>query len=555
MKRAGRSTTTRSLLRRRDFRLLLAAFSVSRAGEFLFVVALVVYVYQQTGSATWVSVAAFLRLVPHAVLSPLAGVVADRYERRTVMVVSALAQFVLMAAVTVTSLRSGPAAVVVVLGLLRAVAATIYGPSMTAMTQRVVPTDQLAAANSLVSVVDSVAYTAGPAVGGVLLLLGHPAAAFGIDAVTMLISAGCLMAIRERSRSVRSRPKSGAVRDLEEGISALVHNRTVLVLVTCVVAAMLVYGVELVVLILVSIDLLGMGPPGLGWLMVAIGVGGLVGAALAPRLGRTPRPRLALAVLVLLNGVPFAMLSVVREPVLALVVLLGEGAASFALDVLVQTGLQRGVAPAVLGRVSGLVVSFAFTATVVGTLVAPVLLGAIGLPATLLLSGLVPVSLALLSLLLVPDLDAQANRRRRELAPQVTLLGRLRLVQGADVASLERLAAGVERQRSPAGTVVMRQGDPADDILILASGELVVDHALDGSTRRVNHLVAPDYIGEIGLLERRPRTATVTVSSEAVLWRIPGELFLDVVTAGPALSRTLASGVASRLSRTPGAAP
>jgi hypothetical protein len=59
------------------------------------------------------------------------------------------------------------------------------------------------------------------------------------------------------------------------------------------------------------------------------------------------------------------------------------------------------------------------------------------------------------------------------------------------------------------------------------------------------------YLGEIGLVERVPRTATVTTAGDAVLWRIPGALFLEAVADGPGASSSLLAGIGTRLARTP----
>jgi CRP-like cAMP-binding protein len=132
----------------------------------------------------------------------------------------------------------------------------------------------------------------------------------------------------------------------------------------------------------------------------------------------------------------------------------------------------------------------------------------------------------------------------------VAVLERLRLLDGAGRAALERLAAAVEEEPVPAGTVVLRQGDPADDLFVLVEGFLLVDHDESTGSRRVNEMVAPDYVGEIGLVERVPRTATVTAQTDTLLWRIPGALFLDAVSGGPALNPALAAGISTRLART-----
>ena len=98
-----------------------------------------------------------------------------------------------------------------------------------------------------------------------------------------------------------------------------------------------------------------------------------------------------------------------------------------------------------------------------------------------------------------------------------------------------------------AGTVVIREDDEPDDLFA------VVDRLDGGSHRRGRrgtrrrHAGEGDYFGEIGLLEKRPRTATVTAATDATLYRIPGEDFLRIVNEGPRISPTLVSVVANRL--------
>ncbi|MGY1717253.1 MFS transporter [Geodermatophilus sp. SYSU D01106] len=548
------ASPTRSVLRRRDFRMYLLSFTASRLGDFLYLVALVAYVFAETRSAGWVAAATLSRFLPYTFLSPLAGVVADRYERHRVMALSDLVQLAAMVGLTVVAAVSGPVLLVVVLSAGSASAATLYQASASALVTALVPEDELAAANSLVSTVSEVAFVAGPAAGGLLLLLGDPAIAFGINAATFAVSAVLLLAIRARSAHPARGDDGtgpGALAELREGATALFGDRLVLVLTVCLVAGSAVYGVELVVLVLVSEELLGTGTGGLGWLLAASGVGGVLGATLSARLARSGRPRAVIGVLVLLTGLPLATLALLRAPALAYAVLVVEGIAIVALDVLVETAMQRSVRGDVLGRVSGLVLSLTAVGTAAGTFLAPALVSWLGLPGALAVGGLVPVVVAAASLLFVADLDAAAERGRRALAPRVAVLERLRLLDGAGRPALERLSAAAEEVRLPAGTVLLRQGDPADDLYVLVEGLLVVDHDDGTGPRRVNEMAAPDYLGEIGLVERVPRTATVTAESEAVLWRVPGALFLDAVSGGPALSPALATGISTRLARTP----
>src|SRR4030088_2826787 len=93
-----RRATLRSPLAISALRRLLAAMAVSIAGDWLYKVALVVFVFQTTNSAGWVAATTVLRLVPYVLLGGAGGALADRYDRRTVMVASDLVRGALMLA-------------------------------------------------------------------------------------------------------------------------------------------------------------------------------------------------------------------------------------------------------------------------------------------------------------------------------------------------------------------------------------------------------------------------------------------------------------------------
>ncbi len=86
----------RAALGRRDMRLLVGSFVVDGLGSWAYFAVLLVYVYERTGSATWVAATTASRWIPGLLLATFGGVVADRYERTRVMVVSALVSAALM---------------------------------------------------------------------------------------------------------------------------------------------------------------------------------------------------------------------------------------------------------------------------------------------------------------------------------------------------------------------------------------------------------------------------------------------------------------------------
>ena len=92
----------------------------------------------------------------------------------------------------------------------------------------------------------------------------------------------------------------------------------------------------------------------------------------------------------------------------------------------------------------------------------------------------------------------------------------------------------------------IRQGDEPDDLFVIVEGRFVVSIEDRGA---VAELGAGEYFGEIGLLRRVPRTATVSATSDAVVLRIPGQRFLELVGHGATASASLLQTVQGRLAR------
>jgi CRP-like cAMP-binding protein len=106
-----------------------------------------------------------------------------------------------------------------------------------------------------------------------------------------------------------------------------------------------------------------------------------------------------------------------------------------------------------------------------------------------------------------------------------------------------------------AGQDVVRQGDAADALYLIESGSLKVrSHGRNNAAVELAALGPGDYFGEIGLLRRVPRTATVTAISPCRLLRIAGPAFLEAVSSGVA-SLSLLEGAQARLAQTPGYRP
>ena len=548
----ARTASLFSSLRHRDYRLLLGAFTLSDIGNWAYNLALAVWIYEATGSVGWVAASTVCRFVPALLLSPYGGVLADRFEKVRLMIGLDLALAGLMAGVALMMMADAPPVAVVAVATLASVVATAYAPAAAAMTPVVVSEDDLASANSLRNTVDNVTVVAGPGLGAVFLAFGSPALATWIDAGTFLVSALVVSRIRTRSGTsdVTEGGSAGVLRQMTTGMRAIFEDRNVAVLVGCSVAVTFGFGIDTVLLVVASDEILGTGADGYGYLLAGLGVGGILAAGIVPRL--ESRARLAPVILLGMVGyfLPTLVFVLSDEPVVAFAAMVRRGASTLVVDVLAITALQRSLPHEILARVFGAFDSLCLGVVVLGSLLTPLLISITGLDTTV---WIVAAGLTAFSLLVWPVLRAMDDRsaqRRAELAGTVSLLERCGLFEQAGDGALHELASATTRLSVPSGEPVVIQGDVADAVYVVVSGTLSVSALAETGTRPDLPVLGPgDYFGEIGLIERVPRTATVTPREQVELLRVEGQAFLDALTrSGP--SSTILDGAALRLGRT-----
>jgi MFS family permease len=549
---AGRTNSFRAALRNRDFRRLLSALAVSTAGDWIYGTALIVFVFEETRSVTWVAAASILRLIPYVLFGTLGGAIADRYEKRRVMVLADVSRAGLMFLLAAVAASSAPVALAIAITFISTAAGTPFGPALAATTPSVVKESDLSAANAALSTVEHTALVVGPALGGLLLILGSPTLAFAVNGVTFLASAASVARIQMKPEAAAEEERSSLVERVVEGLRAIASSGQVSILVVFFITVSLVYGFELVLLILVSERLLDTGAEGVGFLNAAIGLGGVLAAGIASRLVDHPRSALSLSIAIVVAGVPLMLLAIVRVPLIAYVLLTVEGAGSIVLDVMTVTMLQRLLRKEVTARVFGVLDSLSVAGILLGSLLAPPLVNAIGLKTTLIGVGALLPLVAVALFPRIRALDRRAADRMRETAADVDILSSLPVFEGAHRHSLEILARALAEQTVEAGETVITEGEPAQDFYVVRSGsfEVVATGETGSAPRVVNTLGEGDYFGEIGLIEGIPRTATVRAAARGRVYRVSGPDFLDAINESPTLSGTLLDGIVGRLART-----
>jgi Na+/melibiose symporter-like transporter len=293
-----------ALLKQRNFALLWCSGLISFMGDWALFVALPLYIYTLTNSVAAMGILFIVGVLPGLLLGSFAGVFADRYDRRWVIIGANLA----LAPLYCLLLLFASPDTVWIAYLVSIAANTIrqlLTPAEMALLPKLVDQDQLISANALDSLNGNLARLIGPAMGGVMFAWFGFHASVLFDVATFVVAALLVLLISAPSSVTRAAPspeaesaelpvKLSAFRtvfvDWLSGLNLIRNNRTLWSLMVLIGILNIADGVITVLLIVFVEKALGGGSPELGWLLTAQAVGGLIGSALVARVGRKLRP-------------------------------------------------------------------------------------------------------------------------------------------------------------------------------------------------------------------------------------------------------------------------
>jgi CRP-like cAMP-binding protein/predicted MFS family arabinose efflux permease len=545
-----RKNAYRAALRHSGVRWLTAGYVQSRIGDFMYSVTLVAVVFLRTGSPTWVAVTLVAIRVPQAILPPFAGMLVDRVERRQLMVQLNIASCVVMAVMAVLVGVTAPIGLVVGGAVLISVLSTAFNPAEVALLASIVPEDDLAAANSVTAAVESLSLLVGPALGALLLVVGSNFLAFAIDAATFGASAWCLLRVTKGPQPKRSVEEGGS--GLTTGFRALGQDSGLVVMTSGLVAACFTVGSTTVLFLVVSVHRIGTGAHGYGYLLAAGGVGGLLATTMSERLSGSRRMAVVISTALAVSALGIAALAIVTDPVEAYAATVVWGTAYILLEILMVTMLQRVVDNELLGQATAAVDTLAFVAVLAGAAATGPVAQHAGLTAAVLMVAAPSVLAAIIIGARSATLDARADATAEQFQPRVAMLSTVGVLVGIGRPAIEALASRLTEEHVAAGTVVVRQGDQPDDFFVVVDGAFDVASSGGRAQRpvKVRTLGVGEVFGEIGLVERRPRTATVRATTDGTLYRIRGEDFLQLVAGESPAAGAVRELAAGRLRRT-----
>ena len=557
----------RLLLGNRPLARLLGGEFISSIGDWLYLVAILILVYEVSKDPVVLGIVGAARVLPYVLLSIPAGIIADRYDRRLILLLTDIARGALMLVMATLVAASAPIAAIVALAVMATCFSTFFGPAIGAyLPSLVADEEQLGPANSAWSTLDNLAFVIGPAVGGLLIAAGGLVLAFVLNAATFAVIAVVLWRLPSPKRGAVAAPREtvGPV----DGPVALAGGPAAGTATTPPVppadssdrealrrAAIPVLGLALIDLVgsmaggglgvltvVIAVESLGSGDAGTGFLNAGIGIGGLVGALAAGVFVLRPSLVGILVAGSVLLAAGLAGLGIAGSLEVAVGTIAVAAAGALLLEVTSTTILQRAIPDRVRGRTLGVLATGSTLAFAAGSFGLPVLADRVGIGPVLAATGGAVVVAGLVG----AALAAPAARRAPGslAATRFASLARLPLFAGVPAPTLEAVATRLVPTAAHAGDVVVRQGDPADRFYVIESGLFAVTRRepgqpADSAPALLRTMTSGEVFGEIGLLRATTRTATVTATTDGALLALDGASFLDLVNAGPGLAPRL----------------
>ncbi len=415
------------------FRSLWLAGLISDAGDWMLLVALPIVVYGLTGSAIGTSAAFLAELAPGVILAPLAGRLADRADRRRVMLTVTLLQAAALLPLLAVHGRSGLPVVYAVI-VVQASLSTLFDPAKNSLLPTLLDSDQLVSGNSLIALNTAIGRLVGGPLGGILLAAGDLRTIVVVDALSFLAAAALIARLPARA-PLSARASARRAR----GLPLALRRPVVRGGLTVAFVAEVAQGIFVVLFILFVARRLQGGAGEIGLLRGIQAVGAL-GAGIALSLVRHGRrPGLLTAAGALVFGVLDLTIwnapSVTTATWVYVILFAVAGAPGVVMETGLISGLQMASTDAERGRVFGALTFVSNAGQAVGMLAAGALTASLGLIGLLNAQGCLYLAAGALAVWLLarPELVALARGDLPGVEPEAARRGQSPVAAGEQV--------------------------------------------------------------------------------------------------------------------------
>lgn len=522
---AAAAEAIRHVLRNPDIRRLQTGWTLSTAADSALLVTVLIAAYDAGGAAA-VGLVGLVRMLPATAVTLFMPIPKTLSRERLLVAINLIRG--LGALVTAISLQADwPIAIVFAATALVGASGVLARPSQTELLPALARSpDELIASNVASSTGEGLGTLAGPLVGGVLIATIGPGWTGGVTAVAFAMTALVMSGIRVHGKRSAAAPDEASARlPIAEGLATLVSHPSAGAVIANFAAQSFVRGLLTTLIVVVAIEVVALGEPGVAWLNAAIGLGGLLGAVAALALAGSTRLAPVFALSLTGWGIPIALIGAVPVWWFALLALTVVGISNAVEDITGFTLLQRTLPNRLRSAVFLIVEGAAGLAIAAGSALAPILVSAFGTLEALAITGAIMPIAAVMTWPLVARLDGEDVIPQRELG----LLRGVPMFALLPLTTIERLASDLTPVPVNAGETIMREGERGDRYFIVGAGALEVTQA----GKHLRTMGPGDGIGEIALLRAVPRTATVTATTAGLLYALDSRTFLDAITGHP----------------------
>jgi MFS family permease len=396
-----------TVLQNREFRLLWLAQIVSSFGDALTGLTLLIMVNALTGSTAAIATLTILLAIPTVTLGLIAGVYVDRFDRKRIMLVSDAARAVLVVGLIFVSSKDN-LWLIYVLSFLQATVGTFFNPARTALTQELIPPEQLLEAGSISQTAMVLSSVAGSAFAGVLYGLTQSFwLAFAVDAGTFLISFGLVLMVRaqHQARANNEGEKTSPFKELLEGLQVIQRSRSLIGLLVATGVTMLGLGAVNVLFVPLLINVLKVPPVWLGAIEGAQTAGMIFGGVFLMGMISKVNTSWLIVVGLAALAVLVAGIGLAANVIVFATVMFGTGLVLVPLSAASGAMMQQMVSNELMGRVSSSFNVVTGAASLLSMALAGTLGATIGLRNVFLISSVIVAFAAVVSamLLLVPE--------------------------------------------------------------------------------------------------------------------------------------------------------
>lgn len=391
-------------LKVKNFRIYWLGMFISLVGTWIQTTAQSWLVFDLTNSAFLLGVVGFLGSIPMFLLSLFGGVVADRMNKRNILIFTQSTFMVLAFILAVlTQMKLVTPSQIMLIAVLNGIVMAFDAPSRQAVVVDLVGKEYLLNAIALNSVAFNSSRIIGPALAGILVATIGMSGCFYINGISFFAVIIALFLIRINTASKTDKNHS-ALKDLKDGLKFVKNNRLILILIT-MVGFLSLFGISYVILMpIFARDILNVGVKGLGFLMSSAGCGALMAALVLASLGDFKYKGKFLILSSLIFSISLIIFSLSKVYLFSLIALALMGGSSVTAIALINTLLQTMVNNEFRGRVMS-VFMFIFAGLMpFGNLIGGSLAQAWGVSSAIMISGIICTVFFIIINMLYPDI-------------------------------------------------------------------------------------------------------------------------------------------------------